>query len=199
MEQAYRDANISFKVSNYMLLQMHNQVIIVLTNCQKQSLMQVQLPNIFLQSAALVTSLCDFETAMQMHAQAASASCIQRIWRQHLEHRRYQALRQHPRAKAWRQQSASVKAHLLQKVISGNVSLMSAFCQPKELQRCCQCMLESSIILLCSCTCMPAICACTALLLVTALLILAWQKCSVCMLWPAFVVYVRILWTKRQV
>jgi len=59
MEQAYRDANISFKVSNYMLLQMHNQVIIVLTNCQKQSLMQVQLPNIFLQSAALkVTSLC---------------------------------------------------------------------------------------------------------------------------------------------
>lgn len=92
MEQAYRDANISFKVSNYMLLQMHNQVIIVLTNCQKQSLVQVQLPTIFLHSAALrVTSLCDFGTAMQMQAQAASASCIQRIWRQHLEHRRYQA------------------------------------------------------------------------------------------------------------
>jgi hypothetical protein len=129
MEQAYRDANISFKVSNYMLLQMHNQVIIVLTNCQKQSLVQVQLPTIFLHSAALrVTSLCDFGTAMQMQAQAASASCIQRIWRQHLEHRRYQALRQHPRAKAWRQQSASVKAHLLQKVTNGNMSLMSAFC-----------------------------------------------------------------------
>ena len=134
---------------------------------------------------------------MQMHAQAASASCIQRIWRQHLEHRRYQALRQHPRAKAWRQQSASVKAHLLQKVTSGNISLMSAFCQPKELQRCCQCMLESSIILLCSCMCLPAICARTALLLVTVLLILAWQKCSVRMLWPAFIVYVRILWTKK--
>ena len=134
---------------------------------------------------------------MQVHAQAASASCIQRIWRQHLEHKRYQALRQHPRAKAWRQQSAAVKAHLLQKVTSGNTSLMSAFCQPKQLQRRCQCMLESSIILLCSCTCLPAVCAHMALLFVTAFLVLAWQKCSVRMLWPAFVVYLRISWTKK--
>ncbi|KAL0020049.1 hypothetical protein WJX77_009271 [Trebouxia sp. C0004] len=93
LEQAYREAGISFKVSSYMLLQMNNQVIIVLHNCQKQTLVRVQ-----------------------MHAQATSASRIQMMWRQHLEHKRYQALRQHPRAVVWREQSASVKAHLLHKV-----------------------------------------------------------------------------------
>ena len=49
MEQAYRDASINFEVSSYMLLQMHNQVIILLTNCQKQTPVQVQLPDSFSQ------------------------------------------------------------------------------------------------------------------------------------------------------
>jgi len=76
--------------------------------------------------------MCDFKTAVQMCAEVKSASRIQRMWRQNLERKRYQALRQDPSVVVWRQQSASVKAHLLQKVTSVNMSLMSAFWNARE-------------------------------------------------------------------
>ncbi len=76
--------------------------------------------------------MCDFKTAVQMRAQVKSASRIQRMWRRNLERKHYQTLRQDPSVVVWRQQSASVKGHLLQKVTSVNMSLMSAFWNARE-------------------------------------------------------------------
>ena len=76
--------------------------------------------------------MCELKIAMQMYAQATSASCIQRLWRRHLEHKHFQAVTQDPIFVEWRDQSISLRAHLLQKVISVNMSLVSAFWHPKK-------------------------------------------------------------------
>ncbi len=81
--------------------------------------------------------MCKLKIAMQMEARTLSASRIQRLWRRHLEHKRFQAVRQDPIFVEWRAKGTVLRAHLLQKVISVNMSLVSAFWHPKQLHHVC--------------------------------------------------------------